>query len=218
MKRCECGAAIGNYYAKCPLCGCQQKAQSVVGKTAYPRIHRKSIPFDTVRTWVFRVLVLVSIICGIVNLSMGGRAWSLYVLLIGYLFYQLVFSRELIEAGFIQKFMSVIFAVCILLLYIELRAGTGHWATDTAIPVIYFGALFIGALIYFLGFKHKHYLMSLVYIILGAMIALILGLAGIGAIKWPIILLASFSGAVAVVVVLGFRKPFWAELKKRLHV
>ena len=93
------------------------------------------------------VLLSAAVICPIVNIAVGGKAWSLIVLLGLYMVWTLVLSPDLVEYNRISQFIKLLLCSCLILILIELFLAPG-WA-GVVVPIVGFGGLIVCAALFF---------------------------------------------------------------------
>lgn len=187
-------------------------------RTLYPPIAARQSMMKTLRVYVFRCFCAAFLVCAVVNLSVGGSAWSLYVLISEYIFFTAFLTKEQVEATLPQKLMTLTFSICVLLMLVEwLSAGTSH-TMKIAVPMTYFGALFVNSVIYFTNFKKQHKnVLPLLQMIFAAIVAVVIGIFDTYGMNWARIVLLSYSVALIGVSLLWFRKPVICELWKKFY-
>lgn len=163
-------------------------------------------------------LVMLTAATVIVNICVGGRAWSLYAVIGAYIHYQTFLSFLQVEASIIKKFLSVTVSTCLLLAMIQVISYPGMSAIQSVIPIILYAALIVSGVVYFSDFRsQKSHIIPILFIIslsLGLMVA---SFTIFRVIKWPTIVLASISLAIILVSLIFFRKPIYSEIKKKIH-
>ncbi|MDR1158424.1 MAG: DUF6320 domain-containing protein [Oscillospiraceae bacterium] len=181
--------------------------------TLYPRMKIKRVTLNRVRGWTARALLAALVVCGIVNLAVGGPPWSFLVAAGECILYRACLAKEPIEATLLQKLMSVLFPVCGLLL---LTDWFGGGASEKAMPLTYLGVLCLSAGIYFLGFrKQRKNLLPMFQMLAVALVTVAVGFFAPWGLNWPRIVLLGLTGSLVILALVGFRRPIVSELRRR---
>lgn len=185
---------------------------------SYPVYKRISRRRQRARFWSIGLLVTLTCATVIVNISVGGKPWSLYAVVGAVINYQTFFSRKLVESSMIRKFISVIISVCILMGIIQILSPSEVAAVQMIIPIILWGALIISAFLYFIDFQsQKSHLLPILLTICVSFVCMGTGLWLFNVIRWPSIVLMSISTSIVLFSVLFYRKPIKAEIRKKFH-
>lgn len=185
----------------------------------YPAIKKKIFSARLFRYIILGVLALAYIVCFIVNISVGGPPWHLYVLVGEWLFWTLMVSRSLVEAGLIRRLINVAIVTCLLLALLDGFSGNTGWAVNMVIPIIFFSVLIVSSLYFSVYFKRqKHNFFLMFSFTIGSLIAITLGLCNLIDLKWPLIVLGSYALAFIILAAILFRKSLLHELRKRFHI
>ncbi|NDV45838.1 hypothetical protein D0T49_02075 [Paludibacter sp. 221] len=162
-------------------------------------------------------MIILTIISVVVNIAVGGIPWSLYVITGIYLFYKIFLSRNLVEANLIQRFLSVVITVCLLMIIIRL-ISTEALNVQIVIPNILFGALVVSGGFYFYDFQsQKSHILPIIFTIGVAIFSIAILFFLFGIIRWPMIVLGGVSLFIIVFSLLFYRKSIIAEIKKKIH-
>ncbi len=186
---------------------------------SYPVIKKKIFNIQLFRYILLGFLALAYIACFIVNVSVGGAPWHLYVLVGEWLFWTLIVSRSLVEAGLIRRLINVTIVTCLLLALLDGFSGNTGWAINMVIPIIFFSVLIVSSLYFSVRFKRQKQNFFLLFAFtIGSLIAITLGLVKLIDLKWPLIVLGSYALAFIILAVILFRKSLLHELRKRFHI
>ncbi len=217
MKTCKaCKTAMGDSFSRCPICGMRQ--ENVVEATAlYPKTRtKKGMHFW--RTMMTVLLWTGVLAAGIVNVSVGGAPWAVYVALAVYAAQVVFLSLETAEVSLISRIVSGSASVSLLLWGVEFFTHSGNWATEIVIPLLLFAALATSVSLYFSAFhRFRTQFMPMFMLSLGAMVAGVLGIYGILPMRWPMITLSGFAFASWIAILVIHRKILQIEFKKKLH-
>ena len=105
-------------------------------KITYPKVSPKIIKHQRLINFMKWPLLIAVVICPIINLITGGKAWSLVVLMSIYMAWDLVISRDLVEYNRISQFVKLITLTSLLLITIDVFLTPG-WALE-AVPILIF--------------------------------------------------------------------------------
>lgn len=187
-------------------------------KVVYPQVSKREFQ----RKKLIRIMrwpyLAVAYICPIVNLCIGGKAWSIIVLMGLYMSWNLVFSLDLIEYNRMSQFCKLIVYSCIMLALIDILLIPG-WAIDV-IVIIGFGALIIASILLFSDYrKQRKNIMPLFTLIIISLIGTILGFVLYkNKITWEFITLGGVAFALLITFIIILGKDFFDEFKKRFHI
>lgn len=187
-------------------------------KNIYPTVQKQKIKR---REWMAILrgpFLLVAFACPIINIAVGGRAWSVLALLGLYLVWRLLISPDLVEYNRISQFIKVLVGVCILLILINVLFEY-KWGFFV-IPIVCFSGLVISAVLFFTDFqKQKQNMLPMFTLIFASIIGAILGLSvWREETSWVFIVLGSVAVALLVSCMAVLRGDFIREFKKRFHV
>ncbi len=183
----------------------------------YPRITKEINKFLLFRK-IMLVFFLVSLItCSIINLSIGGKAWMLYVLGGEIVFYFAFLNKSLIDNTFVKRFTKVVLIICAYLYLIDVLDET-HWSYYV-ITIIGFSILIIQSTLFFSAFKNQRKkFIPMFWTSIGSVMFCILAIAKVIQMNWPIIVLGSLGIALILVMFTIFRKTIITELKKYFNI
>lgn len=132
------------------------------------------------------LMVLAALVCPVVNLAVGGKAWSLIVLMGLYMLWSLVLSPDLVEYNRISQFIKLLLSSCVMLVLIELAIVPG-WALFV-VPIVGFCGLIVCAALFFSDMvKQKQNMLPMLNLIFFAGLGSGLGLLWGGeAVRWQL--------------------------------
>lgn len=183
-------------------------------KIVYPIPKKQSQVYRKIRNIVRIVFLISALVCVLINLLTKGKPWSLIVLWSLFSLWQTVFSLELIEYSIFSHISSIFIYIIVLLIIIDRFIAPG-WA-DTVVPIVFFGALLIMSIIYFVTYERKD---RHIYSIFVLGVISILGIPYYTH-SWPITNWLGFSFQIAtfvlfIVLIIINRKDIIIELKTR---
>lgn len=163
------------------------------------------------------LLSAFSLISAVVNISTGGKAWSLIVVAGAWMFWLNIVKKPLIENSAANRLSQLLLSSCATLMVIDLIYGSGFM--HLVLPILMFSMLIILGAIFFLNFrKQRRNLMPLYYMVGGAGLTVLGAFIGILRFNWATIVLAGISAFYLAISIIWFRAPLLTELKKRFHV
>lgn len=168
-----------------------------------------------VAKWPFLVAIFA---CPIVNVCVGGKAWSVIALVGLYFLWTMLFSTDLIEYNRISQAIKFITLACVILTLIDVILAPG-WAV-IVVPIVCFGGLIISAVLFYTDFeKQKHNLLPMLLLATASLIASIVCLSAFEQMRnWETIAMGCVSLALLVVLIITLGSEFFRELKRRFHV
>ncbi len=183
----------------------------------YPKIIKKVQKFVIFRKISLITFLLSTIICTIINLSVGGKKWMLYVLGGEVVFYYAFLNKPLIDNSFVKRLTVVVAIICAYLYMIDIIENT-NWSYFV-INIIVFSIIIIQLFLFFIEFKsQKKKFIPLFLTSIGSVIFFILAIANIVEINWPIIVLGSL-GIVSLLILFVFNhNTIIKDLKKYYSV
>jgi len=163
------------------------------------------------------IFVLSLFICPFINIIVGGKAWSVVVLLSAYTIWSSFISPSLYELNRTSQSIKLFMSILLLLISIDLLI-TGGWGMFV-IPIVSFGELIICSALFFSDFeRQKHNAIPFLFV---SILAFIAGTVGIFApfveIRWVFIVLASISFCVLVCTIILLQKTIILDIKKQLN-
>lgn len=182
----------------------------------YPNITPKLNKLRLTKKIIILLFIISIVVCGIVNLSVGGKPWTIYVLGGEVIFYLVFLNKPLIEHTFLKKLTMIVAGICGYLYLINLIENK-NWDVFV-ISIILFSIILLQAMILFSTYhKQKKNFMPIFITIITSLIITLLALFGIISWNWPIIVLGSCGFALLIVLFIFFKKDITKELKKKFH-
>lgn len=186
-------------------------------KIIYPPVSKRTKRLAILAA-VLRVLALIAcVVCPVVNLCIGGKAWSIVVIMGVYMLWTLVLSPDLVEYNRISQFIKLVLCACVLMGLIDFFLAPG-WALDV-ICIVAFGALVVCAVLFFSDLeRQKQNMMPMLTLIL---LCLIGCATGVGLwreqARWSILVMGGIALALLIACIGILGKDFIRELKRRFH-
>ena len=184
---------------------------------AYPPISRRGFQRRRLVKTVRWPMLLAAYTCPVVNLCIGGKAWSVIVLMALYMLWTLVLSPDLVEYNRISQPIKLITCSCILLALIDQLLAPG-WAM-LVVPLVCFAGLLISSILFFTDLqKQKQNMLPMLLLAVMALLGAAVGLSvwhGEG--RWALAVMGSFLLALLITCVLILGREFTRELHRRFH-
>jgi hypothetical protein len=186
-------------------------------KSNYPMIEKQNVLHILQQNlmicckWTF---LFAGFICAVVNLSTGGKAWSIIVIWSMWLVWTQLVSPDMVEYNRISQTIKLIVNSCILLLLLDVIVISG--STKEAVAVTCFSALIFVSILFFTDFEtQRQNMFPMLFFCVTCLIGSIIGLVTIhGGETWTFAVL----GALAVSLLIGcaakLGKEFVRECKK----
>ena len=189
----------------------------------YPELSKKK----ATRAKLIRILrlpcIISAIACPIVNLAVGGLAWSVIVLFGLNIIWNMVVAIDLIEYNRTsQSIKFITYSILMLILIDVFLTPTITWGSFV-IPIVTFSGLILSAILFFTDFeRQRHNLMPLLLIDIICFVASVIMICLIVYQKyesalWPYVTMGGVSSAILAVLLLTMKGGFFAELKRRFH-
>ena len=183
----------------------------------YPRQSKKKLKLVESRHWTKWPFLLAAYACPIVNIFVGGKAWSIIVLWSLYILWTFIFSPSLVEYNRISQFVKGLAYISILLILIDIFIAP-VWIRGT-VTLLFFGGLTTTGFLFFTDLeRQKQNMMPMLWIIFiavfGVILSLIFWLKESG---WELIVMGSIAIALLIACLLILPRDLIRELKKRFH-
>ncbi len=187
-------------------------------KITYPKVSPKIIKHQRLINFMKWPLLIAVVICPIINLITGGKAWSLVVLMSIYMAWDLVISRDLVEYNRISQFVKLITLTSLLLITIDVFLAPG-WALDT-VPILIFSGLIVTSVLFFTDIeRQKQNIFPFLFLILLSIISSIIGLSFYHEKdSWPLTVMVVVALFLLITLSITLKENIINELKKGFSV
>lgn len=187
-------------------------------KITYPKVSPKIIKHQRLINFMKWPLLIAVVICPIINLITGGKAWSLVVLMSIYMAWDLVISRDLVEYNRISQFVKLITLTSLLLITIGVFLAPG-WALDT-VPILIFSGLIVTSVLFFTDIeRQKQNIFPFLFLILLSIISSIIGLSFYHEKdSWPLTVMGVVALFLLITLSITLKENIINELKKGFSV
>lgn len=187
-------------------------------KITYPKVSPKIIKHQRLINFMKWPLLIAVVICPIINLITGGKAWSLVVLMSIYMAWDLVISRDLVEYNRISQFVKLITLTSLLLITIDVFLAPG-WALE-AVPILIFSGLIVTSVLFFTDIeRQKQNIFPFLFLILLSIISSIVGLSFYHEKdSWPLTVMGAVALFLLITLTITLKENIINELKKGFSV
>lgn len=187
-------------------------------KITYPKVSPKIIKHQRLINFVKWPLLIAVVICPIINLITGGKAWSLVVLMSIYMAWDLVISRDLVEYNRISQFVKLITLTSLLLITIDIFLAPG-WALE-AVPILIFSGLIVTSVLFFTDIeRQKQNIFPFLFLILLSIFSSIVGLSFYHEKdSWPLTVMGAVALFLLITLTITLKENIINELKKGFSV
>lgn len=187
-------------------------------KITYPKVSPKIIKHQRLINFVKWPLLIAVVICPIINLITGGKAWSLVVLMSIYMAWDLVISRDLVEYNRISQFVKLITLTSLLLITIDIFLAPG-WALE-AVPILIFSGLIVTSVLFFTDIeRQKQNIFPFLFLILLSIFSSIVGLSFYHEKdSWPLTVMGAVALFLLITLSITLKENIINELKKGFSV
>ena len=187
-------------------------------KITYPKVSPKIIKHQRLINFMKWPLLIAVVICPIINLITGGKAWSLVVLMSIYMAWDLVISRDLVEYNRISQFVKLITLTSLLLITIDVFLAPG-WALE-AVPILIFSGLIVTSVLFFTDIEsQKQNIFPFLFLILLSIFSSIVGLSFYHEKdSWPLTVMGAVALFLLITLTITLKENIINELKKGFSV
>ena len=187
-------------------------------KITYPKVSPKIIKHQRLINFMKWPLLIAVVICPIINLITGGKAWSLVVLMSIYMAWNLVISRDLVEYNRISQFVKLITLTSLLLITIDVFLAPG-WALE-AVPILIFSGLIVTSVLFFTDIeRQKQNIFPFLFLILLSIFSSIVGLSFYHEKdSWPLTVMGAVALFLLITLIITLKENIINELKKGFSV
>ncbi|MGI6579212.1 MAG: DUF6320 domain-containing protein [Saccharofermentanales bacterium] len=185
-------------------------------KNIYPTVEKRKLIRQNLMLYSKWSFIFAGLICAVINLFTGGKAWSIVVIWSMWLVWSQLISPDMVEYNRISQTIKFIINSCVLLGLIDIFLAPG-WSVKV-IVIICFSALILVSVLFFTDFEtQRQNMFPMLNFCTLSLLASIVGLV----IEqnedtyWTFVVMGSiaFLLLLAFIVLLG--KDFLIEIKKR---
>ena len=186
-------------------------------KITYPQVSKRKLNRRKIIDIARWPLLITIIMCPIINISAGGKAWSIVVLMSIYMVWTLVLSPDLVEYNRISQFVKLIVLTSVLLTIIDVFLISG-WVVEVD-GILRFSGLIIAGILFFTDLEvQKQNMLPLLFLIFFAITSSIVELCvyhGQG--RWALAVMGGVGIILLIAIVMVLGGYMLQEVKKRFH-
>lgn len=163
-------------------------------------------------------IIFAAFICLVLNIVIGGKAWSLTVLMSLYMAWTLILSPDLVEYNRISQFIKLIVCSCILLILIDVSLSPG-WAIEV-VPIVCACGLAVCGVLFFTDLeRQKQNMLPMLLLIFSAIAASVIGLClWHEESRWALAVMGAFAFSLLTACAITLGSDFIRELRRRFHI
>ncbi len=183
----------------------------------YPPMQKQKSQRDDIINWVRWPFLFVAFICPLLNICVGGHAWSLVVLWSIWIVWSFVFSTDLVEYNRLSQSIKLIADTSVLLVMIDVLLAPG-WAIEV-VPIVCFSGLAVAGILLFTDFDRQKQNISPMLLMMAASIAC----SVVGLIfwkeesRWALVVMGAFALALLAACFMLLGNDLLREFKKYFH-
>ncbi len=187
-------------------------------KITYPAVTKKKLQRRKFLKIIRWPMIVAAIACPVVNIAVGGKAWSVIALMGMYMAWKLLLSPDLVEYNRLSQFIKLLTCSCLLQTLIEILIIPG-WAL-TVVPIVTFGGLTVSGILFFTDMeRQKQNMQPLLFL---TILSLIASPVGLSIWSWEGNWALAAMGGTALLLLLScaivLGGDFLRELKRRFHI
>ena len=153
-------------------------AKNMKVKNDYPKIKKKLNSFLLIRRIVLIVFLIGFIVSLIINISVGGRPWSIYVLFAELIIYFAFLNKPLIDNAIIRR-VSLLAGIIIAYLYVIDKINNTDWSY-IVIDILAFSLLIVQLILFFINYEyHKNKIIVMLFTSFASCIFCLLAITGV---------------------------------------
>lgn len=192
-------------------------ARNMKIKNDYPKIKKRLNSFLLARKIILIVFTVAFIASLIVNLSTGGKMWSLYVLFAELIIYFAFLNRPLIDNEIVKR-ISLLAGIIIAYLYTIDKINNTDWSS-IVIDILAFSLLVVQLVFFFINYEyHKNKIIVMLFTSSASCIFCLLAIVGVIHINWAIITTGAIGLLNLIVLFTFYFKTTILEIKKYFNI
>lgn len=183
----------------------------------YPKIKNKVNKFLLIRNIILITFAIGFIVSLIVNLSTGGKLWSIYVLFAEILFYFAFLNKPLIDNALIKR-VSILIGIVIAYLYTIDKINNTDWSY-IVIDILAFSLLLIQLFFFWINYEyHKNKVIVILLTSVFSCLFCLLAIVKVIPINWAVIVTGSIGLLNLIVLFTFYLKTTILEIKKYFNI
>lgn len=181
----------------------------------YPRQSKQKMRKQKLIAGSKWVLLFAAYLCPILNLSIGGKAWSIIVLWSIWMVWSFILSPDMVEYNRISQISKLITHSAIMLVLIELFIRPG-WVHNVMPLVFFCGLVLIGVLFFSDLDRQKQNMMPMIRLVMFSVLTVVVAAVLWHELnRWEYILLGASAVALMLSCYIALGRELPRELKKR---
>ena len=183
----------------------------------YPKIHKKVNKYLLIRNIILIVFIVSFITALTVNLIVGGKLWSLYVLFGELIFYYAFLDKPLIDNQLLRR-LSILLGIVIAYLYTIDKINNTEWSY-IVINILAFCLLLLQLVFFFTNYSyHKNKIIIIFFTSLASCIFCLLAIVSVIPINWAVIVTGSIGLFNLIFLFTIYYKVTVLEIKKYFNI
>lgn len=164
--------------------------------------------------WPF---LFAAFICPVINLVVGGKAWSAVVVWSLWMVWSGAVSPSLVEYNRISQSIKSIVNACVLLFLIDWLLAPG-WAIET-VPIVCFSGLAASGVLFFTDLqRQKQNMFPMMLLTVGSLLGSVIGLSlWHQETRWAMAVMGAVAFSLLVGCAATLGPDFLRDVKKRFH-
>ena len=181
----------------------------------YPPVEKRRLARPRIAHYCKWAFLFAGLMCAVVNLSTGGKAWSVVVIWSMWMVWAQLISPDIVEFNRISQSIKLIVNACILLVMIDWLLTPG-WAAEV-VPIIGYSTLIIVSILFFTDMEtQRQNMLPLLLFCAACLVGSIVGLATLREHEsWPFAVLCAIAFSLLVGCAVNLGKDFLLECRKR---
>ena len=183
----------------------------------YPKIKKRVSKFLLIRKIILSIFFISFLTCLIVNLSVGGKLWCLYILFGELIIYYAFLNKPLIDNVFIKR-ISILLLIIIAYLYTIDKINDTSWSY-IVIDILSFSSLILQLIFFFANYDYyKNKIILMFFTSIFSCIFCLIAIINIIPINWAIIVTGSIGLLNLIILLTFYFKTTSLELKKYFNL
>ena len=189
-------------------------------KNTYPPAPKKTLQRKKLLNILRGPFLLAGIVCPIINFLVGGKQWSVIVIISLIMVWKLLFSTDLVEYNRISQFVKLITGACCLLFAIDLVFKLEWAIVMDVIPIVAFGGIIGTSILFFTDFeKQKRNIFPMLFLIFFCLVASIVAISILGEnTHWALFVMGGVALAQLIAIIISLGGEFFRTLRRRFHL
>lgn len=182
-------------------------------ENSYPDAYKRINKFIKARKIILIIYLIILIAAFVINLSIGGRLWFIYVLGGELITYYAFLNKPLIDNMFMKRLVFLLVVIILYLYSIDL-VNTTNWSYKV-IDILSFSLLILELLFFFINYEHhKNKIILMFFTSIFSCVFCFFAIIGIIHINWAIIVTGSLGLFTLILLFTFYYKVTKLELQK----